>query len=338
MSDLHLCRVVRFHQLGGPAVLRLEHEEPQAPQPDEVQLRVEAIALNRADAMFRRGTYLEKPTFPARSGFEASGVITAVGVDIADFRIGDRVNVIPGASVARHCTAADWLTLPARHVIRQPFGLDALQAAAFWMSFVTAYGALVEHCRLSAGQWVLITAASSSVGLTAIQIARAVGARPIATILDDGLRAAMFDAGAEAVIVSDQEDLGARLLQITGGVAAGGGLHAAFDAVGGPQVAAIAEAMRPSGTIVIHGALSPQPTPFPLKVALRHSLALRGYVYTDVTGIPDVLTRAARFAHEAIAAGHLMPRIDRVFPLDRVVDAHRHLESGTAFGKIVLRP
>ena len=72
--------------------------------------------------------------------------------------------------------------------------------------------------------------------------------------------------------------------------------------------------------------------------ALRHSLALRGYVYTDVTGNPDVLTRAARFAHEAIAAGHLMPRIDRVFPLDRVVDAHRHLGSGTAFGKIVLRP
>ncbi|TJZ76616.1 alcohol dehydrogenase catalytic domain-containing protein, partial [Paracoccus hibiscisoli] len=79
MSDRYLCRVVRFHQLGGPEVLRVEHEQPQAPAPDEVQLQVEAIALNRADAMFRRGTYLEKPSFPARSGFEAAGVIVAVG-------------------------------------------------------------------------------------------------------------------------------------------------------------------------------------------------------------------------------------------------------------------
>ncbi|WP_211243765.1 zinc-dependent alcohol dehydrogenase family protein, partial [Paracoccus hibiscisoli] len=262
----------------------------------------------------------------------------AVGADVAGFRIGDRVNVIPGASVTRHGTAADWLTLPARHVVPQPAGLGAPQAAAFWMSFVTAYGALVEVCRLSAGQWVLITAASSSVGLTALQIARAVGARPIATILGDCLRPAMLEVGAEAVVVSDREDLASRLVEITGDMATGGGLDAAFDAVGGPQVTAIAEAMRPHGTIVVHGALSPQPTPFPLKVALRNSLSLRGYVYSEVTRNPEVLARAARFAEEAIAAGFLMPRIDRVFPLDRIVHAHQHLESGAAFGKIVLQP
>ncbi|MBM3604207.1 MAG: zinc-dependent alcohol dehydrogenase family protein [Alphaproteobacteria bacterium] len=332
------CRVVRFHELGGPEVLHLEHEPPQAPQRGEVQLRVEAIALNRADAMFRRGTYLEKPIFPARSGCEAAGVVTALGEDVADFRIGERVNVIPGASMAQYGTAADWLTLPARHVVRQPAGLDAPQAAALWMGFLTAYGALIEGGRLAAGQWVLITAASSSVGLTAIQIARAVGARPVATILGERLRPAMMEAGAEAVIASDREDLAARLVEITGDVAAGGGLHVAFDAVGGPQITAIAEAMRPHGTIVVHGALSPDPTPFPLKVALRNSLSLRGYVYSEVTSNPDVLARALRFAEEAIADGHLVPRIDRIFPLDRIVDAHRYLESGQAFGKIILQP
>ncbi|WP_265501021.1 MDR/zinc-dependent alcohol dehydrogenase-like family protein [Paracoccus beibuensis] len=81
--------------------------------------------------------------------------------------------------------------------------------------------------------------------------------------------------------------------------------------------------VRPRVTIVVHGALSPQPTPFPLKVALRHNLSLRGYVYSEVTGNPEVLARAARFAAEAIAASILMPRIDRVFPLDRIVDANR---------------
>lgn len=331
-------RVVRFHELGGPEVLRLEHEPPQAPRPGEVQLRVEAIALNRADAMFRRGTYLEKPAFPARSGCEAAGVVTAVGEGVARFREGDRVNVIPGASVSRYGTAADWLTLPARHVVRQPAGLDAPQAAGLWMGFLTAYGALIEACRLAAGQWVLITAASSSVGLTAIQIARAVGARPVATILGERLRPAMIETGAEAVIVSDREDLAARLVEITGDVAAGGGLHAAFDAVGGPQITAIAEAMRPHGKIVVHGALSPEPTPFPLKVALRNSLSLRGYVYSEVTGNPDTLARALRFTEDAIAKGFLVTRVDRVFPLDQIVDAHRYLESGQAFGKIIVRP
>lgn len=338
MPDPHPCRVVRFHELGGPEVLRLEHEQPQAPAPGEVQLRVTAIALNRADAMFRRGTYLEKPTFPARSGFEAAGVIAAAGQDVRGFRIGDQVNVIPGASVTRHGAAADWLTLPARHVIPQPAGLDAPQAAALWMGFLTAYGALVEVCRLSAEQRVLITAASSSVGLTAIQIARAVGARPIATILGDSLLTPVTKAGAEAVVVSDREDLKARLAAITGDIATGGGLHAAFDTVGGPQVTSIAEAMRPRETFVVHGALSPHPTPFPLKAALRNSLSLRGYVYTEVTDNLEAPARAATFAAEAIAAGVLRPRIDRVFPLDRIVDAHRYLESGNAFGKIVLRP
>lgn len=90
MSDPHPCRVVRFHEPGGPEVLRPEHEQPHAPAPDEVQLRVTAIALNRADAMFRRETYLEKPIFPARSGFEAAGVIAAAGEDVRGFGSGTR--------------------------------------------------------------------------------------------------------------------------------------------------------------------------------------------------------------------------------------------------------
>lgn len=327
-------RVVRFHQLGGPEVLRIEHQPPQPPRPDEVQLRVTAIALNRADAMFRRGTYLEKAQFPARSGFEVAGIVTATGSDVQGFRPGDRVNVIPGASVSRHGTAADWLTIPARHLVHQPAGLDADQAAALWMGFVTAYGALIEVCRLGSGQWVLITAASSAVGLTAIQIARAAGARPIATVLGDDMREPMLKAGAEAVIVAGRDDLAAQLAGITDGE----GLHAAFDAVGGPQITAIAGAMRPHGTIVVHGALSPDPTPFPLKIALRNSLSLRGYVYTEVTGNPAALARAVTFAGKGVADGFIAPRIDRVFALDQIVEAHRHLESGRAFGKIVLRP
>ena len=192
---------------------------------------------------------------------------------------------------------------------------------------------MIEVCRLRAGQWVLITAASSAVGLAAIQIAQAVGARPIATILGETLRPAMLDAGAQAVI-TDREDMALRLQDITGGA----GLSAAFDAVGGPQVTAIAEAMQPRGAIVIHGALSPAPTPYPLKIALRNSLTLRGYVYTEVTENTDALARAIAFAQDGVKRGFIAPRIDSTYPLDRISDAHERLESGQAFGKIVLIP
>lgn len=322
-------RVVRFHELGGPEVLVLDRIAPAPPGPGEVQIRIEAIALNRADAMFRRGSYLEKAAFPARSGFEGAGVVTAIGPGVEDFVAGDRVNVIPGAPVTQYGTAADWLTIPARHLVLQPEGLDAERAAALWMGFLTAYGALIEVCGLREGQTVLITAGNSAVGLAAMQIARAVGARPVVTVLDEALRAPMLDAGAAAV-VSAAEDLGDAL-------AALGGIDAAFDAVGGPQVAAIAGAMRPFGTLAVHGALSPEPTPFPLKIALRNSLSLRGYVYTEVTDNPEKLARAVNFARRGVAAGAISPRIDRVFSLDEIAAAHRYLESGEAFGKIVVR-
>ena len=100
----------------------------------------------------------------------------------------------------------------------------------------------------------------------------------------------------------------------------------------------ISEAMMPHGTIVVHGAISPEPTPYPLKIALQKSLSLRGYVYTEVTGNPVMMTRAVEFARMGINRKMLLPRIDSAFSLDEIVDAHRYLETGKAFGKIVVRP
>lgn len=324
-------RIVRVKGLGGPEVLRIDQELPSPPADDEVSIRVRAIGLNRADVMFRRGTYLQKPVFPSRLGFEAAGEVIATGGSVQRFRPGDRVSVIPGAPLAAHGTCADWVNIPASHVIPSSKGLDDQRAAALLMSYLTPYGALVEIRRLARGQWIVITAANSTVGLAAIDIARAIGARPIATVLGEALREPMLHAGAEAVIVIDREDLGERLQEI-----APEGIHAAFDAVGGPHVETLAQALRPHGTIVIHGALSPEPTPFPLKTALRKSLSLRGYLYTEVTEAPDVLARAREFLERGIAAGAISPRIDRTYDLNDIVEAHRYLETGTQFGKIVV--
>ncbi len=324
-------RVVRVHAIGGSEVLRIDQLPAEPPAPDEVGIQVHAIGLNRADVMFRRNTYIEKPVLPSRLGFEAVGRVTALGAGVQGFQVGQRVSVVPGAPLGAHGTCGDWVNVPATRVLPAPEGLNDVQTAALWMSYGTPYGALIEVCRLREGQRVLITAANSTVGLAAIQIARMAGAIPICTVLTENLRQPILEAGADAVIAMESEDLAQGLE-----AAAQDGIDAAFDAVGGPQVADIAEAMRPRGTIVIHGALSNEPTPFPLKLALRKNLSLRGYYYTKVTDDPAAMSRAQRFLSDGIAAGIIAPRIDRSFTLDEIADAHAYLESGQPFGKVVV--
>lgn len=324
-------RVVRIHGIGGPEMLCIDHLPVVPPGPGEVGIQVSAIGLNRADVMFRRNTYIEKPVLPSRLGFEAVGRVTALGAGVGGIHIGQRVNVVPGAPLGEHGVCADWVNIPASRILPCPEGLDDKQAAALWMSYGTAYGALMEVCSLSKGQYVLITAANATVGLAAIQIARAAGAIPIGTVLKESLRLPVEEAGAEAVIVTERETLAKGLARM-----APGGIDVAFDAVGGPQVTEIAEATRPFGTIVIHGALSPEPTPFPLRVALRKNISLRGYYYTSVTDDPAALARAQRFLADGIATGVIAPRIDRCFTLEHIGDAHAYLEKGQQFGKIVV--
>lgn len=326
-----MSRVVRFYSLGGPEVLRLEEREIPKPGAGEVLIKVEAIGLNRADVMFRTGRYLEKATFPSQMGFEGSGTVLATGPGVESFRAGDAVGVMPGFDLSKYGTYADHAVIPQAYVLPQPQGLTSVQAAGLWMAYLTAYGGLIEAGRLMAGDWVVISAASSSVGLAAIQIARQAGARPIATTLTSAKRDALMEAGAYAVIATQEESFEQRLQELTGGM-----LNCAFDAVGGPQVVSLAEAMTPRGCIVVHGALSPEDTPFPLKLALKKSLTFRGYVYTEVTKNTDCLARAQAFIAQGIASGTLRPYIDRTFSLDKVIDAHRYLESNQQFGKVVL--
>ena len=326
-----MSRVVRFYELGGPEALKLERREIPKVGVGEVLIKVEAIGLNRADVMFRKGQYLEKATLPSQLGFEAAGTILACGSDVQHLQVGDAVGTMPGFDLSKYGVYADHIVMPEAYVLPQPQGLSSTQAAALWMAYLTAYGGLIEAASLRPNEWVVISAASSSVGLAAIQIARQVGARPIATTLTSAKRDALLEAGAYAVIATEEESLGERLQELTGGM-----LNCAFDAVGGPQVLELAEAMATGGRIISHGALSSDSTPFPLKLAIKKSLTMRGYVYTEVTANAAALARAQDFIKQGTASGILAPHIDRTFSLNEVVEAHRYLESNQQFGKVVL--
>jgi NADPH:quinone reductase-like Zn-dependent oxidoreductase len=327
-----MARVVRFHELGGPEVLRVEEVEVRSPAKGEVQISIKALGLNRAEAMFRRGQYLEAPRFPARLGYEAAGTVAAVGAGAQGFKVGDAVSTIPSFSLNDYGLYGDLANVPVHAVTHHPAALSWAEAAAIWMQYLTAYGALIDIAKLTKGDTILIPAASSSVGLAAIQIANQVGAIPVALTRGKSKRQALLDAGAAHVIATGEQDLVKEVLGITGGK----GARVVFDPVGGPMFAQLAQATARLGILFLYGALSPEPTPLPLFDVLGKWITIRGYVMIEITSDPGRLERAKRFVNDGLAGGRLKPLIAKTFPLDKIVEAHRFLESNQQIGKIVV--
>ncbi|KAB8184902.1 zinc-dependent alcohol dehydrogenase family protein [Microbispora catharanthi] len=324
---------VLFDEIGGPDVLRLEEVTLREPEQGEVRLRVDAIGLNRAEALFRSGTYVYPANLPgSRIGYEAAGVVEAVGEGVEGFAPGDAVSTVPTFPMTDYGTYADSAILPARALVHRPDGVDAVTGAATWMAYTTAYGLLIEFGRINPGDTVLVNAASSSVGLAAIQVANHIGAVPIATTRTHAKRQRLLDAGAAHVIATEEEDLVKEVAAVTGGR----GVELAVDAVMGPAVTTLIQTVAPDGTLLFYGWLDPTPAPMPIAPDFR-GRNIRTYAFTELTVENEpMLRRAKHFIDAGLRIGSLSPLIDRSFDLTDVVAAHRHLESNTQFGKIVL--
>jgi len=327
-----MARIVRFHQTGGPEVLRIEEVSPSPPGEGEVRIAVKAIGLNRAESLFRQGKYLEAPTLPSSLGYEASGTIEAVGTGVTRFKVGDRVSTLPAFSMGKYGIYGDSVVVPSHAVSAFPENLSFEEGASIWVAYLTVYGALVELGGLRKGHHALITAASSSVGYSAFQVVRAAGGVSIATTRKAEKTGALRQGGADHVIVTGKEDLAARVMEITGGH----GADLVFDAVAGPSMEALAAAAARESTIFVYGVLSMKPTLFPLTVALQKGLSLRGYTLFEIVSVPDRMERARKYIIDGLTSGALKPVIDRVFPLESIVEAHRYLESNQQNGKIVV--
>jgi len=323
---------VVFHETGGAEVLKIEDQQVVEPGEGEVRIKVAAIGLNRAEVMFRMGHYLEQPQFPSRLGYEAAGVVEALGSGVDGLSIGDRVSTIPAFSMVQYGVYGESVIVPAHVVAAYPENLSPAEGASIWMQYMTAYGAIVDYGGLKEGDVVLITAASSSVGLAAIQISKAGGATAIASTRTADKKQALLDAGADHVIVTNDEDLPDRVMAITEGQ----GANLVFDPVAGPMLTALAQAAARGGTIFVYGALSTDPTPFPLMEALGKGLSIRGYTLFEITGVPERMAKAKQFVYDGLAAGQLKPVVARTFALDDIVEAHRYMESNQQIGKIVV--
>lgn len=325
---------VRFHETGGPEVLKFEDVPTPQPGKDEVRLKVQAIGLNRAESMFYHGQYLYQPKFPSGLGYEAAGVVEAVGQDVDKSWIGKQVSVVPAFSLNDYGMVGEEVIAPAAALGEYPAKLSPAEGAAIWMQYLTAYGALIDIAHVTKGDFVLIPAASSSVGIAAIEIVRAEGGIPIATTRKTDKKAELAKLGARHVIATEEEDLVTRVRAITGGK----GARVIFDPVSGPFLEKLADAAQPGGIIFQYGALSMQPAPFPLLAVLAKGLWIRGYTLLEFTESPDAqrLVAAKKYVYERLEDGRFVPKIAKTFPFAQTAEAYRYLESSAQIGKIVI--
>jgi len=339
-------KAVRFHQHGGLDVLRYEDApDPDVP-PGAVRVRVRACALNHLDLWQRRG--LDRVTIPMPhiSGADVAGEIADVGAGVTEYQVGQRVMLQPGLSCGRcaRCLAgednycarydvlgyqsaggyAELVSVPAANVIGLPDGIDVVTAAAFPLSFLTAWHMLLTRARLTERDTVLVLAAGSGVGQAAIQIAKFFRARVLATAghADKLDRAAAL--GADAAINHATDDLVAAVKKLT----AGRGVDVVIEHVGVATWDRSVRCLARGGRLVTCGAT----TGHDARLDLRHLFARQlSFLGSYMGGKPELLRAADLFFR-----GELRPAVDRTFPLSEAAQAQQRLESGAHFGKIVL--
>jgi len=314
---------------GGPEVLELgEVSEPVAGE-REVLIDVHAASLNRADLLQRRGLYPPPPGASPLLGMECAGVVTALGPGISAAKVGDRVMaLLPGGGYAERVAVNEQLLLPV------PDGLDFINAAAIPEAFLTASEALFTLGRAAPGEWVLIHAAASGVGSAAVQLARAAGARVIATTSGKKV-AAVRELGAEHVVDRETEDFARVALELTGGR----GVDVALDLVGASYLAKHLECLAVLGRHVVVGLVGGAKAELDLSRVLSRRLSLLGIVMRS-RPLADKIAVVERFRRQwlhRIQDGTLRPLVDRVFSLEHAADAHRYMEENANIGKIVLK-
>jgi len=327
-----MSKTVVFHEAGTPEVLKVEQVKVSYPGPQEVRILVKSIGINRADAMYRQGMYIENPIFPAQLGYEAAGIVEAVGSEVSNVSVGDVVNVIPGFSLHNYTSYGEYILMPAYAVHQYPVNLSYDEAASLWTSYSTMYGMIINSGKLKSGEFVVINAASSSAGLAAIQITNYAGGIAIALTTSAKKKEALLKAGASHVIVTSEEDIATAVLKITKNV----GAHIILDPVVGAKFSNLLSSVAENGKVFVYGALSHEPASFPAFDVLMKTPTIRGYSAIEVLGNIEVLMQAISFIDKGVAEGKLKPIIDKIFNIDEIVASHNYLESNQQFGKIVV--
>ena len=327
-------KAVVFHELGGAEVLHVEDWEKETPKEGEVLIRVKSAGLNRADILFQRGKYYRKPVFPSRTGKEAAGVVESSGEGVS-YKPGDRVSVLASTlDASTQGGMAEYVIAPEHLVVPTPENVSDEDAGGIWMQYLTAYGALDYVKHVQPGQHVVITAASSSVGIAAIQMTNMLGGIPIATTTSPSKVDRLAELGAAHVVDTTNESYVDRVREITDG----SGAEFIFDAVAGAMMAEHIECCKSFGTIFVYGVLDTSPMHVNAGILIGKNVTLRAYSVAALYSDTPACTAGVKIISEGLESGKLSLVIDRHFPMAKVQDAIRYMESNRQVGKIVLNP
>ncbi len=326
-------RAVVITRFGGPEVLEIQDVPAPQPGPDEVLVHVRSSALNRADLLQRRGGYAAPPDAPQNiSGLEFAGEVAELGVKVHRWQQGDRVMGIIGGGAH-----AEFVTVHQDAVVAVPLNLDWPAAGAVPEVFITAFDAL-QQAAFKAEENVLVHAVGSGVGLAATQLVRALGGRAFGTSRtpDKIERAKVF--GLESGFVVPEPGALKELNAFGADVTGGHGFDVVLDLNGGPYFAASLEAMALKGRIILIGGVAGGKADVDLYQILRKRLHVIGTVMR-ARSLEEKIAITSAFGKEVVpllANESIQPVIDSVFPLEKIGDAHRRLESNETFGKVVL--
>jgi len=321
-------KAFRFHELGGPEVLRLEDVEVGPPGPAEVRIRNLAVAVNYRDVLMRRGVHAVK-SLPSGIGLESAGVIDAVGRDVRGFSVGDRVAYagMPEGSYA------ELRIVPAARVIPLPADIDERTAASMMIRGMTARCLLTETYKVQPGDTILIHAAAGGVGLIMCQWAKHLGARVIGTVSTEAKVEIARAHGCDHPIVYTREDFAGRVRDITGGE----GVPVVYDSVGKATFEASLKCLRRRGVMASFGEASGDPDPMPpRRLGALGSIYLTHPSVSNYTVTRAELLAAAHDLFAMVGSGKIKIAITQTYPLRDAPRAHADIESRKTTGSIVL--
>lgn len=325
-------RAAVFAGVGGPEVIRVERRPMPQPAHGEVLIRVHASAMNRADVLQRQGRYPPPPGAPVDiGGLELAGSVVSLGTGAQRWRIGDRVFGLVSGGAHADFVVAQWSTLAA-----VPKAMSWTDAGATPEAFITAHDAL-EQAATREGDYVLVHAVASGVGLAAVQLIRARRATPLGTSRSAEKLERARDFGLAAGFPADHGING--LPDWVRSRTEDHGVDIVLDLVGGEHMPASVKSMAMRGRLMLIGHLAGAEAMVPLNIVLRHRLTIRGTVLRS-RAFDERAHDARVFERDVVpllGAGAVRPVVDTVLPLERIADAHRLIEGNQTFGKVVIR-
>ena len=321
-------KAVLCRQLGGPETLVVDDVASLTPGKGQVVVAVEAAGVNFPDTLIIQGKYQFKPELPFSPGGEAAGVIKALGEGVTGWKVGDRV-----IATSTWGGFAQELVADANRLFAMPDGMDFVSASAFLLTYGTSYHALEDRAHIKPGETLLVLGASGGVGLAAVQLGKAMGARVIAAASTEAKLEVCRQNGADETINYAQDDLRARVKAITGGR----GVDVIYDPVGGAMSEAALRDMAWNGRFLVVGFAGGEIPKIPLNLTLLKGCAIVGVFWGAFTrNEPERNADNNAELMQLFTAGKVKPHIHATYPLERVADALNEVTSKRVSGKVVL--